>query len=330
MTKRSNFRRHRFISDRLIAAISNSIENGHQSLIFHNRRGSASTSLCESCGWTAICSRCFVPLTLHSDLHTLRCHICGLHEKIPTHCPVCKSVDIIHKGIGTKLIESELRKLFPNKNIVRFDGDSESNETIEQRYKELYDGTIDIIVGTQVVAKGLDLPHLRVVGVIQADAGLTLPDFGAGERTFQLLAQVVGRVGRSHHPTTVVVQSYQPTHPAVVDGLKQDYNHFYGTTIAVREKSQFPPFAHLLKLTCIYKTEAASIKNARRLATLLKEKAPKSMQILGPTPAFYERQHDTYRWQLVVKSPSRADLLALLQHLPPTHWQYELDPISLL
>ena len=330
MTKRSNFKHHRFISDQLIAAISKSIENGHQSLIFHNRRGSASTSLCESCGWTASCSRCFVPLTLHSDTHSLRCHICALHEKVPTHCPVCKSVDIIHKGIGTKLIESELRKLFPNKNIVRFDGDSESSETVEQKYKELYDGTIDIIVGTQVVAKGLDLPNLRTVGVVQADAGLTLPDFSAGERTFQLLAQVVGRVGRSHHPTTVVVQSYQPTHPAVIDGLKQDYNHFYNTTLAVREKSQFPPFTHLLKLTCVYKTEAVSIKNAKQLAVLLKAKAPKSLQILGPTPAFYERQHNTYRWQLVVKSPSRADLLALLQHLPPTHWQYELDPISLL
>lgn len=330
MTRRSNFKKHRFISDLLIATITKSIESGHQALIFHNRRGSASTSLCENCGWTASCPRCFVPLTLHSDMHTLRCHICGLNEKVPTHCPICQSVDIIHKGIGTKLIEAELRKLFPNKNIVRFDGDSESSETVEQKYKELYEGTIDIIVGTQVIAKGLDLPKLRTVGVIQADAGLALPDFSASERTFQLLAQVVGRVGRSHHPTNVVVQSYQPTHPAVVDGLRQDYDHFYETTITARRKSQFPPFTFLLKLTCIYKTEATSIKNAQLLAALLKKKAKKSTQVLGPTPAFYERQHNTYRWQLVVKSPSRTDLLMLLHYVPSTHWQYELDPASLL
>lgn len=330
MTKRVNFKQHRFISDALIENITTSLESNHQALIFHNRRGSASATLCESCGWSAMCPRCFVPFTLHADTHSLRCHICGQHDKVPTNCPVCQSVDIIHKGIGTKLIESELRKLFPNKNIVRFDGDSESNSTVDQMYKELYDGTIDIIIGTQVVAKGLDLPKLRTVGVIQADAGLALPDFGASERTFQLLAQVVGRVGRSHHPTNVIVQSYQPAHPAVIDGLSQDYEHFYKTTLATRKTSNFPPFTFLLKLTCIYKTEAVAIKNARALAIELRQQAPVSVQILGPTPAFYERQRDTYRWQLIIKSSSRADLLALLRHLPPAHWQFELDPASLL
>lgn len=330
MTKRADFKNHRFISDHLIKTIASGIENGHQALVFHNRRGSASTTLCESCGWAAMCPRCFIPFTLHADKHTLQCHICGQHDKIPTNCPVCQSVDIIHRGIGTKLIETELRKLFPNKNIVRFDGDSESGDTVEQKYQELYDGTIDIIVGTQVIAKGLDLPKLRTVGVIQADAGLALPDFNASERTFQLLAQVVGRVGRSHHPTSVIVQSYQPTHVAVVDGLNQNYEHFYKSTLATRKQALFPPFTYLLKLTCIYKTEAAAIKNSKQLGALLKQNALPSIQVLGPTPAFYERQHDTYRWQLTVKSPSRADLLALLHYLPPAHWQFELDPTSLL
>lgn len=330
MTKRSNFKKHRFISDALIKNIEESLASSHQALIFHNRRGSASSTLCESCGWSAMCFRCFIPLTLHSDKHGLICHICGLHERVPTHCPICSSVDVIHKGIGTKLIEAELRKLFLNKNIVRFDGDSEPGGTVEQRYKELYDGTIDIIVGTQVIAKGLDLPKLRAVGVIQADAGLALPDFGASERTFQLLAQVVGRVGRSHHPTNVVVQSYQPTHPAVADGLRQDYAHFYQIALAERNKALFPPFTHLLKLVCIYKTEATAIKNAKKMAELLKQQAPHTVKILGPTPAFYERQNDTFRWQLVVKSPSRAELIKLLKHLPPAHWRFELDPTTLL
>lgn len=330
MTKRTHFKRHRFLSDTLIKRIEETVASGNQVLMFHNRRGSASTTLCEQCGWSAACTRCFLPLTLHSDQHLLRCHVCGLTEKVPTSCPVCGSVSIIHKGIGTKLIESELRKLFPEQTIMRFDGDASADTTVESKYKELYGGDIDIIVGTQVIAKGLDLPKLRAVGVIQADAGLSLPDYASAERTFQLLAQVVGRVGRSHHPTSVIVQSYQPTHFAVVDGLHQNYRHFYDLTLEERRRARFPPFVYLLKLTCVYKTEAAAVRQSRLVASILKDKAPAGVEILGPTPAFYERQRDTYRWQLTLKSPKRADLVALLHHVPPTHWQYELDPISLL
>jgi primosomal protein N' (replication factor Y) len=330
MTKHSQFTTHRFLSNKLLAQLTEDFSSGKQALIFHNRRGSASTTLCENCGWSALCPRCFVPYTLHADMHQLRCHICAQTDKVPTSCPVCHHAEIIHKGVGTKLIESELKKLFPHKVIARFDGDSHAGETVEQRYKELYDGKIDLIIGTQVIAKGLDLPHLRTVGVIQADAGLSLPDYGSSERTFQLLAQVVGRVGRSHHPTKVIVQSYQPNHPAVINGLEQDYENFYKSAILERKRGVFPPFTYLLKLTCIYKTEASAIKNAKNFAQLLQSKNLEDIQILGPTPAFYERQHDTYRWQLTLKSPRRASLIDALQYLPPTHWQFELDPISLL
>lgn len=330
MTKRTHFRQHRFLSDALLSQLTQTFDSGNQALIFHNRRGSASTTLCENCGWSAGCPRCFVPLTLHSDKHELRCHICGLKDRIPTSCPACGEADIIHKGIGTKLIESELRKIFPSKVIARFDGDSDAAETVEQRYKDLYDGAIDIIIGTQVIAKGLDLPKLRTVGVIQADSGLSLPDFGSSERTFQLLAQVIGRVGRSHHPTNVIIQSYQPAHPAVIDGIAQNYQHFYDATIETRKRSQFPPFTYLLKLTCVYKTEAAAVRNARALAAQLHGQLPTDIQILGPTPAFYERQHATYRWQLILKSPKRALLLDALKYVPSVHWQFELDPMSLL
>lgn len=330
MTKRGNFTQHFFLSDKFLASITKTLQSGHQCLIFHNRRGSASVTLCENCGWSAGCPRCFVPLTLHSDQHQLACHICAYTAKVPTSCPECKHADVIHKGIGTKRIEVELTKLFPNKKIARFDGDTDSANSVDQRYHELKNGDIDIIIGTQVVAKGLDLPYLRTVGVIQADAGLSLPDFSSSERTFQLLAQVVGRVGRSHHPTDVIVQSYQPSHPAIQDGLSQNYTDFYKRTIHQRQTTNFPPFCHLLKLVCTYKTEAAAIKNARVLATKLKHTAPDHVQILGPTPAFYERVRDTYRWQLTVKSPHRHDLVELLDHLPPAHWQAELDPISML
>ena len=271
-----------------------------------------------------------MPLTLHQDKHQLVCHICGYKATVPTVCPECQHADIIHKGIGTKRIETELSKLFPQRTIARFDADTPSDQTVEKLYQDIKEGTIDLIIGTQMIAKGLDLPHLRTVGVVQADTGLTLPDFAAAERTFQLLAQVVGRVGRSHHPTTVVVQTYQPQHSAIQDGLTQNYADFYQRTIAQRQATIFPPFTHLLKLTCIYKTEAAAIHNAQKLASTLKSVAPKTVQILGPTPAFYERVRDTYRWQLLLKSPQRDDLVAILAHLPPQHWQFELDPISLL
>jgi len=330
MTKRTNFKHHRFLSDTLLSQLDETFENGNQALIFHNRRGSASTTLCENCGWQAGCPRCFLPLTLHADNHQLLCHVCGFRDKVPTSCPVCHHADIVHKGIGTKLIEAELRKLYPKKTIMRFDGDSETGESVEEKYKELYEGTIDLIIGTQVIAKGLDLPKLRTVGVVQADSGLSLPDFGAPERTFQLLAQVVGRVGRSHHPTTVVIQSYQPTHPAVVDGLNQNYEHFYTSAIAQRRRAIFPPFTYLLKLTCIYKTEAAAISHAQKLAAELRTRLGDRVQILGPTPAFYERQRDTYRWQLILKSPRRSELVGALELVPATHWQSELDPMSLL
>lgn len=330
MTKRNNFSKHRFFSNKLLEAIEQNSVTGRQTLIFHNRRGSASTTLCENCGWSAQCPRCYVPLVLHADTYSMSCHICDAKQKVPTSCPVCSSADIIHKGIGTKLIESELKRLFPKAVVARFDGDNANADTVNERYKELYSGEITIAIGTQVVAKGLDLPKLHTVGVIQADSGLALPDYTAAERAFQLLAQVVGRVGRDERETQTIVQSYQPTHPVVQFGLQQDYEGFYRYALAERQKAGFPPFRFLLQLTDVYKSEAAAIKAAKQLSATLKSSLPKGIEILGPTPAFYERQHDTYRWQLVLKSTQREALADVLKHVPATHWQYDLDPSSLL
>jgi primosomal protein N' (replication factor Y) len=260
----------------------------------------------------------------------LICHICGYNEPVPTSCPVCGGVDIIHKGLGTKLIESELQKLFPNANIARFDADNTNDEAVNNRYEDLYNGKIDIAIGTQIIAKGLDLPHLRTVGVIQADTGLSLPDFNTNERTFQLLSQVIGRVGRNDKKTQVIVQTYQPTHPSIVHGLTQNYDSFYAEALKERKRGLFPPYTFLLKLTCVYKTESSAIKNAQKLASELRQKIHSDVQILGPTPAFYERQHGTYRWQLVLKSPKREYLIDALKYVPAKFWQFELDPTSLL
>jgi len=330
MTNRQTFGQHHFLSDALINDLKQTLQDGYQALIFHNRRGTAPTTLCQHCGWQAGCPHCFVPLTLHADRHQMRCHICGLSTPILTSCPKCQSVDIVHKGIGTKRIEAEIKKLFPDKNIARFDGDTNPEETVDQKYQSLYDGDVDIIIGTQVVAKGLDLPKLRFVGITQADAGLNLPDFTSSERTFQLLAQVIGRVGRSSHPTKVVVQSYQPNHPAIKDGIAHDYENFYNRTIKQRQATNFPPFCHLLKLTCSYKTEKTAIQNSKKLAEEIKQKLPKEVQVVGPVPAFYERLRDTYRWQLVIKSKYREDLFRAIELLPKSNWQFDLDPANLL
>jgi primosomal protein N' (replication factor Y) len=330
MTKRANFSGQRFLTKQLLKQLDKTLQDGKQALIFHNRRGSASTTLCENCGWTAECPRCYIPLSLHADQHNLRCHICNFTQAVPTSCPICHHVEIIHKGFGTKLIESELRKLYPKANIARFDADNHDSETVNARYSELYDGTIDIAIGTQVIAKGLDLPHLRTVGVIQADSGLALPDFSSSERTFQLLSQVVGRVGRNEHATQVIVQSYQPLHPSIAFGLTQDYESFYKYALSLRKKGLFPPFTHLLKLTCSYKTELAAINSTKKISALLNEKLGSNISILGPTPAFYERQRDNYRWQLVIKSPKREFLIKTVELTPKTNWQTDLDPTSLL
>ncbi len=321
---------YRHFSKQLIEQISKTLQIQKQVLIFHNRRGSANTTLCDNCGWTAQCKNCYIPLSLHSDKHQLNCHICGYNEPVPTFCPVCGGVGIIHKGLGTKSIETELQKLFPTANIARFDADNTNDEALNNRYDDLYSGKIDIAIGTQIIAKGLDLPHLRTVGVIQADTGLSLPDFNTNERTFQLLSQVIGRVGRNDQKTQVIVQTYQPTHSSIVHGLTQNYDAFYEEALVDRKKGLFPPYKFLLKLTCVYKTEVSAIKNAQKIAKELRDKSHPDVQILGPTPSFYERLHGTYRWQLVLKSSKRGYLIDLLKYVPPKYWQFELDPTSLL
>lgn len=330
LTKKGNLSKHRFFSNKLIQEMGGSLSQNKQILLYHNRRGSASITTCHECGWMALCPHCFIPFTLHTDKHKLICHICGTQEKIPTSCPECGEAEIIHKGIGTKMIEEEAKKLFPNKKIVRFDADSEKDSTVDKLYKEIVSGDIDIIIGTQVIAKGLDLPKLKTVGVIQADAGLALPDFSSPERNFQLLAQVIGRVGRHASDTNVVVQTYQPNSPSVKYGISQDYEGFYKNEINIRKKTNFPPFVYLLKLTCVYKTEKSAIKNSKDAAKKLRSEY-KDIQILGPTPAFYERVGDTYRWQIVIKSKKRGELLDIAKEFKTqAHWRVDIDPPSLL
>jgi hypothetical protein len=179
------FGRHRFLSRTLLASMEKNLADGTQTLIFHNRRGSAPLTICEQCGWMAACDNCQLPLTLHTDQHKLICHVCGRHHNIPPSCPNCGQPDIIHKGIGTKLIVSELERILPKTRIARFDTDTKSTERLHHQYQDLYDGRIPIIVGTQMVAKGLDVPNVTLVGVVLADIGMYLPDFRASVRALR-------------------------------------------------------------------------------------------------------------------------------------------------
>ncbi len=325
---RDAFRRHRFLSDTLLEKIQETLAKNQQVLLFHNRRGTSPTTLCEQCGWHAECPTCFLPLTLHADAHQLRCHVCGLKQAVPPSCPVCREPTIAFKGIGTKLIEAEIIRIFPKAVVARFDADTHESEAVHNRYQDLYDGTVHILIGTQMIAKGLDLPNLTLVGVIQADNGLMLPDYLAEERVFQLLCQVIGRVGRSTHPGEVVIQTYQPDHPVLRAALQRDYTQFYQTEIKRRESGRFPPFRYLLKLTCSYKTEKGAVTASKKMAEQLRRIHP-NLEILGPTPSFYERQGGAYRWQIIVKSKTRSDLATIAGQLP-AGWQADLDTGSLL
>ena len=330
ITKRNNTTsRSSLFSKQLLSAIEKTMEQHQQVLLFHNRRGSASVTLCADCGWMATCPHCALPLTLHNDTFELRCHLCGYRTKPPTSCPECHGSDINHRGIGTKRIEEEVRRLFPDANIKRFDGDTERGQAVQDIFEELHSGKINIIIGTQTIAKGLDLPNLRLVGIVQADAGLALPDFSAPERTFQLIAQASGRVGRGAEATEVIIQTYQPDHRAVQYGASQDYARFYESEIKERARGHFPPFTHLLKLTCVYKTEKGAVNAAKKLARELAD-VGEDIKILGPAPAFYEYIRGTYRWQIVIRAADRESLVAIAKKVPQARWHVELDPVSLL
>ena len=334
-TSRESFKKSRYFSDALLDTIKENLKNGYQTLIYHNRRGSAPLTLCEHCGWQALCPNCFLPLTLHSDAYSLLCHTCSFSEKIPSSCPDCHHPSILHKGFGTKLLESELNKFFTQARIARFDADNKKGESLDSLYSEVKNGDIQIIIGTQTVSRGLDLPRLASIGIVQADAGLSLPDFSAEEKTFELLTQVIGRVGRGHLPSaSVIIQTFQPDSPLIKYALTSDYTNFYSYMIKKRRHQFFPPFSYLAKLTVTYKTEATTLKKIRavsRAVAKLAASSPSKIFISPPTPCFHERTSSGFSWQIILKSSSRSALVSLLSSLDPKlGFHLSLDPPSLL
>ena len=322
---KTQFSRSSYLSDKLINLIDESLSEKTQTLLYLNRRGTARVIICDNCGWQAKCPRCDLPLTYHGDNHTLRCHVCGYAATGPVTCPECKKPSVKYLSIGTKAVVDEVKKIFPTARIERFDADNLKAERIEQRYNEIKQGNVDIIVGTQMLAKGLDLPKLKVVGVMLADTSLQLPDYTVNERTYQLLQQVIGRVGRGHVDGYAVIQTYQPDNSVITDAVKDNWDNFYAREIEERKDFNFPPFTHMLKLT----VKRASSKNAETTAIKLSKTIPKNLVVEGPAPAFHEKLGNSYRWQLVVKAKNRGDLLRLIATLP-AKWSYDIDPSDLI
>lgn len=333
----SDFTKSRILSNQLIESIKASLANQTQSMLFHNRRGTAPMTICDKCGWQALCPNCFLPLVLHADAFQMRCHTCARNFPVPTACPECKNASIHHKGFGTKLIEDELHRLFPSAKIARFDMDTDDDLKLTKIYDEVYRGDYDIIVGTQMIAKGFDFPRLTTLGIVQADAGLSLPDFSSEERTFQLITQVIGRAKRGHQNSNIFIQSFQPDHPIISLASQSNYASFYNYLVQKRQQSKLPPYSFLLKLSVTYKTETVTIKNIRTLykkviQTTKQLQIPENRIVVSPPmPAFHERTSTGYTWQLVIKAKSRQNLLDIFDHLPKNNYlHYDLDPISLL
>ena len=325
---RSNFGSNYYLSKKLIEDINSNLSASKQVMLYLNRRGSARVILCTVCGWQDLCPNCDVSLVYHADSHLARCHICGFAHVPPAACPKCGNPDIVYKSIGTKALTDQVEKLFPDRVVKRFDSDNAPSEQLSEVYGELLGGKVDILVGTQLLAKGLDLPRLGLVGIISAESSLTLPDYTAEERTFQLLYQVIGRVGRGHSKGMVVVQTYEPDSIVIQTAVARDYARFYEHSLAERQAYRFPPFSYLMKLTC----RRATLKGAETASDRLRDTlvgAGLPVEVIGPTPAFYARRGRNFYYQLVVKSKDRDHLLALAK-IVPSDWQIDIDPADLL
>lgn len=325
---KSEFTQSKLFSTSLVNEIKQQLKNNQQSLLFLNRRGSAKVVACSDCGWQALCPSCELPLTFHEDNFILRCHTCGYSTKISPFCPDCNNPEIVFYGPGTKAIEKEANKLFPHSKIARFDSDNLTDEKLHKNLSKIKNKEIDIIIGTQILVKGFDIPKLGLVGIIDADASLSFPDFSTEEKTYQLIRQAVGRVGRGHLPGVIVAQSTLPKNPLLLQALKKDWDNFYKTQLKQRRTHIFPPYTFLLKLECSRKRQQSAIEASHKLLTTINEKYP-NITVLGPTPAFKEKQGNQYTWQLVAKSPRRSILLAIIEDLP-SGWRYDIDPTQLL
>ena len=341
---REVFKRHgkqQTFSDELKAAIAETHARGEQSMVLLNRRGYSSFALCRSCGIAIRCPNCDVTLTYHRHNSSLLCHYCNYIRPVPRACPSCDGQYIQYVGEGTEQLEAKLKELFPEINVARVDRDTTRRRgSLEHLFMEFAAGTIDLLVGTQMLAKGHDFHNVTLVGVISVDAGLSLPDFRAAERTFQLLTQVAGRAGRGDRPGRVIIQTYHPEHYSIVCARAQDYDEFYRREISFRRSMHYPPFSALINI-CVHDKEFDRAASASAdLARELREAAGDgSLRVLGPAPAPLARLKGEHRFQILIKARSRRRArealdVAMDRVLAAGHnarsISIEVDPVSLM
>ena len=303
-----------------------------QIILFYNRRGGATFIQCRDCGEVIKCRHCLLPLGYHPAENRLVCHHCNTGYRTPEICPACGGRRIKYLGLGTQKLEEETRREFPEARVLRWDSDAARNRDAGYRiFDDFRSGRADILIGTQVVARGLDLPGVGLVGVVNADTALNLPDFRSAERTFQLLAQVAGRAGRGQFPGRVVIQSYQPSHYAVTSAVNHDYRGFYDIELDFRRTMGYPPFGEMAVITTrhVKEQEALSMAGAlkRRLADFRDRKGITGVSFIGPAPAFVPRRHGHYRFQLIVKGRDIPDFLRSADL--PAGVSVDVDPLGL-
>lgn len=314
-------------SKSLLKEIRAAVEPGQQALLFLNRRGSARTILCRSCGWRSLCPNCDNGLVYHQDFHKQQCHTCGHRSVPPSSCPECQSVEIVFKSPGTKSVADELAKLFPHKTIARFDKDSSSAERIEKKYDDILSGKIDILVGTQILTKGHDLPQLTLAAMLATDSSLDFPDYTSEERSYQLINQLKGRINRGHLPGRLLLQTHHPESPTIKQAIKGDWQSFFDRQLKWRKQLGFPPFVHALKIETS-KTSRATAESA--IHKVVDAYSPdSSLKLIGPAPSYVEKKAGKYHWQLIITSKSRPTLARVANDLSSSY-KAELDPLHFL
>jgi len=291
-------------SPQLTQALRRNLQEGNQSLVFLNRRGYANLILCRHCGEAVTCRNCSITMTPHRHHNELICHYCGFRLPVPKVCPTCGAKEIAPQGFGTERIALELQNLFPTARISRLDQDTGGKRSdMLKILKDVYQQKVDILVGTQMIAKGHHFPHVTLVGVVWADAGLGIPDYRAGERTFQLLTQVFGRAGRGAKSGRVLVQTHTPEHYAILTSQEHDYPAMYRRELELRKRLAYPPFSRLINILLEGKSEDRVGRAALFLAKRAKRLGEGRVKILGPAPAPISRLRGLFRWQILIKSP---------------------------
>jgi primosomal protein N' (replication factor Y) len=323
-----------FFSHALEHALTNVLARDEQAILFLNRRGTATYVFCRDCGLALKCPHCEIPLTYHTQLPgvELLCHHCGYTRKMPKSCPACQSTTIRQFGLGSERVEAEVQERFPAARTLRWDWETtRQKDAHEIILSHFVSQRSNVLVGTQMLAKGLDLPKVTLVGIILADVGLNLPDPFATERIFQVLTQVAGRAGRSSLGGQVILQTYQPEHYAIQAAAKHDYAGFYTRELTERKKLGYPPFGRLVRLEFRHVNPQDAENAAHSMAEVLRTRVNKEgrveTDVIGPVPCFFAKFKDLYRWQVILRGPEPASLLPIRI---PVGWRVEIDPPGLL